>query len=88
MKYANYLRELDKVNPGQLDNFKSTVVKPVLNLFHGEPNSKDFKRFLTEGVVSKRVDKGQIKTKTTSSLYDLLMKSTEIINSDILDSRL
>ena len=77
-----------------LSAFLSLIaLKPVLGLFYGESNSAALKRFLTEGIIGKdNYSSKSSKHKPGNRplnlpIYDLLMKSIEIIDSQILDEK-
>ncbi len=78
--YATFLRGLDEVTP--LDGIKSIALKPVLGLFYGESNSAAIKRFLTEGIAKKST-----KQQGNVPIYDLLMRSIDLADADVLDKR-
>ncbi len=90
-EYAEFLRSFDKTSP--LHCIKSIALKPVLGLFYGESNSAAVRRFLAEGIIKKddyssKSSKHEPRNRPLNlPIYDLLLKSIEIIDPQILDKK-
>ena len=75
-QYAQYANEeVDKYGV----RIVRTLVKPVMNLFHGEPNGKLFRSTMDRLINSTDVCKGPI------SLGDVIIKASDCLSNEVLD---
>jgi hypothetical protein len=73
-EYCNWM-ELKVVSSGGHKGIRRAVMKPVLNLFHGVPNGKQF-----------RVNMDELVKKEDLPIGDAILKAAECISAEVLDA--
>jgi hypothetical protein len=75
-EYAKYAEQQELLYQQQSRPHRRIVVKPIQNLFHGEPNGKQF-RIQLDANLKKYAD--------TGSITDAIMYSINCLSDDVLD---
>lgn len=71
LNYYNYIKQQEK---DEIHFSKSLALGSIINLFHGQPNGKLFRRVLSENIAQK-----------DSLGSESLLKAMEVISDDVLD---